>query len=413
GRVDEYWHLDRLQEYLNFAYFIFNPKQHSQKPLKRGFYEPNISLLVCSKNEEKVIGQLLESIIKQNYPKNKLEVLMIDESDADNTQDIIKSFSKSHPYIKLINRHEYPPRPPGHNSVAYGLTLGIKMARHDLIVITEADCILPPNYLRCMVQGFLDPKVGAVTSMGVIIGDCLNADLQRLDMGGLLWHGFGALNLAADKIYEWGIKVPGALWGGSSAFKKSTFYEVRGWEGIEHEHAHDLLLGSRIAKAGYKIKGLCNKNVKVDNLYHPKPIQQRIRWYKAGFSYGRRNPLYFFGLAMVALFPLLIEMICLIILLLGLLGTLGIFPFTLLFAPTFNWMGTTVLIDYSDILLAGMGLIIMTITKYATAIHCSTAKAIYGDYPVRKLALLLYPIWFFVQEWLFIRALFTRKITWK
>ncbi|MHA1143503.1 MAG: glycosyltransferase [Candidatus Helarchaeota archaeon] len=413
GKMDEYWHLERLQTYLRFSSFVFNPSRHFQRFPDRVFYEPEISLLVCSKNEAKIIRSLLDSIVNQEYPKEKLEVLMIDESDADSTQDIILEYSKKHPYIKLINRHEHPPKPPGYNSVAYGLTLGIELARHEIIVITEADCILPPTYLKYMVQGFLDPNVGGISSMGVIFGYNTKADLQRLDMGGLLWHGFGALNLAADVLYKWGFKIPGALWGGSAAFKKSVFYEVGGWTGIEHEHAHDLLLGSRIAKAGYKIKGFSNKFVKVDNLCHPNPIQQRIRWYSAGFSYGRRNPPYFLGLAMVALIPLIIELSCLTILIIGLLGFFNVFPISLIFQSTFNWFVPTLTLDNADISISIILLLILLTTKYATAIHCSKAKGIYGGYAVRKTALIVYPFWFFLQELLFVRALFVRKIKWK
>jgi len=74
------------------------------------FSNAKVSTIFPMCNEEKFIGQSLDSIIVNDYPKEKLEVLVIDGMSEDGTREIVKRYIKQHPYIKLLeNPQKYIP----------------------------------------------------------------------------------------------------------------------------------------------------------------------------------------------------------------------------------------------------------------------------------------------------------------
>ena len=64
-------------------------------------YEPIVSVIVPTHNEKAIISKRIENFLESNYPKEKLEVIFVDDSD-DSTPAIIEEYSKKHPYIHLL-----------------------------------------------------------------------------------------------------------------------------------------------------------------------------------------------------------------------------------------------------------------------------------------------------------------------
>lgn len=400
---DDFVAHDNLNYLLRFLNMIFYPYRAK---IPNAFWEPEISLLVCTKNEELLITRLLDSIVAQDYPKEKLEVLVIDESDQDSTPQIVRAYSKQHPYIKLLNRFELPSRPEGYNSVSYGLTLGIERAKGEVIVITEADCILPPSYLHYIISPLMDPTTGSVSSMYVIYGPALTADLLRLDMAGLLWLGLAGFNVATPFVKSLKVKAPGICWGGSTAIRKSTFIKIGGWKGLEKEHAHDLFLGRRITDHGYSSIYAFDRRVKIKNYYTTNPIKQRIRWYKSGMHILRKSPGVIISMFTIMALPMGLGITHSLFIMLSGLALLNIPPF----AQIATLYG---LFDLNDLFWAAINSLILLLTHYGMAIFSCITPNLYGNYKTKKSAILLFPFWFFFQGIIFIIAGFTRKIKWK
>ncbi len=61
-----------------------------------------VSIIIPCRNEEKFIGKCLDSIVANDYPKDKLEVLVSDGMSEDRTREIVKSYSEKYPFISLI-----------------------------------------------------------------------------------------------------------------------------------------------------------------------------------------------------------------------------------------------------------------------------------------------------------------------
>lgn len=105
---------------------------------------PTLSIIIPTYNEEKHIKYCLDSIFAQDYPKDKIEVLLVDGMSSDNTVRIAKSYS-----VRVIfNKNKL---------TGNARKLGAKEAKNDILVYIDADYQLPrKNWLRLMIQPLLD-----------------------------------------------------------------------------------------------------------------------------------------------------------------------------------------------------------------------------------------------------------------
>lgn len=67
-------------------------------------YESSVSILIPAHNEEKVVGRLLQKMTELSYPKDKLEIILIDDASTDNTGKIAEEYSNQHKLIKVLHR---------------------------------------------------------------------------------------------------------------------------------------------------------------------------------------------------------------------------------------------------------------------------------------------------------------------
>ncbi|MCK4433705.1 MAG: glycosyltransferase, partial [Methanomicrobia archaeon] len=105
---------------------------------------PSVSVIIPAYNEENNIEKCLNSIKTQDYPKNKLEILIVDDGSTDNTRDVITNGFK---YVHLYKN--------GHNGKAFALNTGIKEAKGDIIITMDADTVLEKTAIKEMVYEFM------------------------------------------------------------------------------------------------------------------------------------------------------------------------------------------------------------------------------------------------------------------
>ena len=127
--------------------------KEESKRLKR---TPLVSVIVPAYNEEKSIGNTLNSILNLNYPKDKLEILVINDGSTDNTKGIVERIIKNHPSfnIQLVNKEN------GGKGTA--LNLGLEKAKGEFFVCLDADSEPEPDCLIKMLPYFEDGKVATV-----------------------------------------------------------------------------------------------------------------------------------------------------------------------------------------------------------------------------------------------------------
>jgi len=107
-------------------------------------YLPTVSVIVCIRNEERYIGRCLQSIVQQDYPPDRLEILVIDGKSEDNTREIVNEFRDQDPRIELLDN----PR----RIVSTAMNIGIRCASGEVIVRVDGHCFLEPDYVRQCVH---------------------------------------------------------------------------------------------------------------------------------------------------------------------------------------------------------------------------------------------------------------------
>lgn len=149
-------------------HFIFSYSRlfGQQRISYRDIYDsnmPTVSILVPMHNEEKVAKQVIEDLLKCDYDRDKLEIIVIDDHSEDDTPKIIDEYFYKYPFIKPIHR-------TNKNDIrgkAVGLNDALKIAKSEIIIVFDADYRPSRNIIKKLAKAFLDPQVGAV--MGRVI----------------------------------------------------------------------------------------------------------------------------------------------------------------------------------------------------------------------------------------------------
>jgi cellulose synthase/poly-beta-1,6-N-acetylglucosamine synthase-like glycosyltransferase len=112
-----------------------------------------LSLIIPTWNERNLIEKKLKNTLKLKYPRNKIEFLIVDSNSTDGTLEIIKKYKKN---FKLILEKE-------RRGKANALNKAFKKCKGEIIVITDADCVLNEDALLKSVSYFADSSIGALT----------------------------------------------------------------------------------------------------------------------------------------------------------------------------------------------------------------------------------------------------------
>lgn len=107
---------------------------------------PPLSLVVAARDEGETIGPALRSILGLDYPE--LEVILVNDRSSDDTADIARSIQEEHPHgdrLRLLDNRELP---EGWLGKVHAQHLGVKAARHPLILLTDADVVFSPQALK-------------------------------------------------------------------------------------------------------------------------------------------------------------------------------------------------------------------------------------------------------------------------
>jgi len=146
-----------------------------------------VSVIIAAYNEAAVITQKLDNTLALDYPRAQLEVIVASDGSDDGTNERVAGCGA--PEVRLLAL----PR-QGKNLT---LNTAVAMAQHDLLVFTDADCVLEPDALRHLVAPFSDPEVGGVA------GRCVMGRKQHLytDLTQRMLGRAGSLSLAVGRIY--------------------------------------------------------------------------------------------------------------------------------------------------------------------------------------------------------------------
>lgn len=201
--------------YLFFSTFLFS--KHKEEKFSK---KKTVSVIICAKNEAKNLKNFLPSIVNQNYPN--FEIVLINDDSTDETLEIMQTFSKKYNNIKIVDVKNIE---PFWGNKKYALTLGIKAAKHNYLLFTDADCKpSSENWIAEMVTQFTDEKQ-------IILG--YGKYIQENKLVNLLVR-YETLLTAMQYFSYAKVGIPYMAVGRNLAYHKSEFYKVKGF--INHIH---------------------------------------------------------------------------------------------------------------------------------------------------------------------------------
>lgn len=280
----------------------FIPQASGFKP------DTRISIIIPARNEEHQIGPCLRSIINQSYPKEMVEIIVVDDHSTDNTSAVVRAFNL--PNIKLIALKDFASGEMN-SYKKKAIEVGIAQSSGELIITTDADCLVPVNWLQTIAAFYQEKKpeliVMPVSILPSPVGEALGMRsfieiFQAVDFMTLQ----GITGAAVNK------KLHSMCNGANLAYTKKAFTAVNGFAGINSiASGDDMLLMHKIyTQFPDGITYLKSKEVIVQTA-PVKTIReffnQRIRWASKADKYDDKRILpvlitvYFFNVLLLVL----------------------------------------------------------------------------------------------------------------
>lgn len=239
---------------------------------------PFVSVIVPSRNEESNIANCLTSLMKSNYPSDKLEILAINDRSEDNTEKIIKEFELKYKQIKLINVNPESSKnnlkgKPG------ALQAGFEEAAGKYVLMTDADCTVHENWIKTIVTNHETYNFDLIPSFTLIKGNNFFSKMQQTEW--IYMHTMASAGV--------GNNIPLGCYGNNLSIKKDVYENIGGYANIPFSVTEDLALEKTVFKTGGKIHYDCNLNSTVTTLpcdTFGEYIKQKKRWAVGGTGLG-------------------------------------------------------------------------------------------------------------------------------
>ncbi len=240
-----------------------------------------ISVLIPARNEEDNIEKCLNSILNQEYPNHLFEVIVVDDFSTDQTTLVVENLKFRYSNLKLIKLSESGLR-AGKKAA---IETGVKNAKGSIIITSDADCLVQPQWLLAYSQFFKNTACEMACGP-VALNFNKNNFFQK-------WQSleFSALIAFTEAFIDW--EIPVMCNGANLAYKKDSFLKVKGYSSnIEIASGDDVFLMMKFQKhfSAKKIRFIKNPQVLVTTsavTSLSKFIQQRKRW--AGKSIYLKN----------------------------------------------------------------------------------------------------------------------------
>lgn len=235
---------------LGFYFIPYTAILRRTRKIKKGnvphnIEQPPVSIIICARNEGENLRRFLPLVLEQDYLN--YEVIIVNDGSCDDTEDIIKDLQKVYQNLYITNIPQET-RIISHKKLA--ITVGVKAAKNEILLFTDADCRpLTPNWITTMVRNF-DEQTEFVIGHGnyyrekgfvskMVSYDTLTIAMQYMGFA-LLGHPYMGV-------------------GRNMAYRKSTFFRLKGFAGFLHIASgdDDLLINAFGKKHNTRIEPSC------------------------------------------------------------------------------------------------------------------------------------------------------------
>ena len=228
----------------------------------------SFSVIIAARNEAASITKCLYALLQQDYPIKLFEVIVLDDHSTDNTFQIITDFIAAHQDfpLRILRAEDH-----GKKSA---IKQAIKYASGQLIVTTDADCKVSPQWLNAYADCYEQTRSRCISGPVRMEGSGLFAHLQELEFMSLIASGAGSI----------GAGMPVMCNGANFCYEKQAFKDVNGFQGNERfVSGDDIFLMHKISKrfGTFAITFLKDRRAIVVTSVQPDLksfFRQRMRW---------------------------------------------------------------------------------------------------------------------------------------
>ncbi|OHA70178.1 MAG: hypothetical protein A3F15_00360 [Candidatus Wildermuthbacteria bacterium RIFCSPHIGHO2_12_FULL_40_12] len=198
---------------------------------------PLVSIIIPCRNEEKFIENRIKSLLKDGYPLQKIEILIIDGKSEDKTRDIIKEYAVKFPFIKLLDNNK--------KETAYAFNIGINHAIGEIIILMSAHTSDEKGYIEKCIKYMYEYNIDSV--IGIMKATPSKNTIMAKSIAISLSVFFGAGN----SYFRIGSNSPKLIDTAGSCYKKQVFQKI-GFFNEKLKRSQDMDFSLRMNRAGIK-----------------------------------------------------------------------------------------------------------------------------------------------------------------
>ncbi|MBI5475326.1 MAG: glycosyltransferase family 2 protein [Ignavibacteriales bacterium] len=273
------WFMIFYQLILTMAgFFHYRSSRKEKKTIDKNNYDfPFVTILIPAHNEEKVIAYTVEAMLNLEYPKDKLDVLVINDGSTDATAEIVNKYASNDSRLRIYN----VPKGEGGKGKSRALNIGLKQTKADFVAVYDADNTPDSSALKYLMAQLLEDE-----TLGAVLGKFRTINKNR----NLLTRFINIETLGFQSMLQagrWKMFKIATLPGTNLIIRRSLIDKLNGWD--EDAITEDSELSVRIYKEGYKIKF-----VPYSVTFEQEPeswkvwIKQRTRWVQGNNYVGKK-----------------------------------------------------------------------------------------------------------------------------
>jgi len=248
---------------------------HAEEPKKTKLKRhPKVTIGIPAYNEEKTIEKTVDSIINSDYPKEKIEIIIVNDGSKDNTAKVSQELIKKHKgyNIILINK--------ANGGKSSAVNAAIEKATGEFFAVVDADSRIEKDAIHKVVPHFENQNVGAVISRVRV--DSPNKILERIQFFEYIMSNFIRKLMALLGTLA---ITPGVL----SVYRTKILRKVGGFTKDRNNLTEDLEIAMRLKYNGYRVEMETNSTTHTLAPQNLKTLwKQRIRWAR-GYIYNMWN----------------------------------------------------------------------------------------------------------------------------
>lgn len=274
-------------------------------------YQPMVTVITPMFNEGVNIRRTLQSILAQDYPLEKLEIIVVDDCSTDDSYQHAKDALRDFPNAKVL-------RNAANMGKRQSINRAVNMSGAEIIVSVDSDVVVAPDAIRQMIRCFSSPRIAAVGGRVAILNERDNW-LSRMQAVKYYYSYF------LIKRIELRFRSVLCLSGCLTAYRRHVLQELlpvlenRNILGVDIKYGEDRFLTRMIVKAGYdtimNVHAVCRTTAPTSISDY---LSQQLRWrrsnmvdYFGGLSHvWRQHPavaIYFYSLfALILIYPMLL-----------------------------------------------------------------------------------------------------------